>query len=134
MTNQVGGNDSLVFDGSSVVIGPDGEVVARAPLFAEECWWFFDTLQDGEEVALRCRLECGGNLEFGELWRALVLGTRDYRTQEVCGFSKQRWWGLRRWDRFGAGGLRSRCEALQVRRTCWGFGMPSEIFLALGSD
>ena len=33
MVNQVGGNDSLVFDGSSVVIGPDGEVVARAAAF-----------------------------------------------------------------------------------------------------
>ncbi len=29
MVNQVGGNDSLVFDGSSLVIGPDGKVVKR---------------------------------------------------------------------------------------------------------
>ena len=35
MVNQVGGNDSLVFDGSSVVIRPDGEVVVRAASFAE---------------------------------------------------------------------------------------------------
>ncbi len=25
MVNQIGGNDSLVFDGSSFVLGPDGE-------------------------------------------------------------------------------------------------------------
>jgi len=36
MVNQVGGNDSLVFDGSSVVIGPDGEVVVRAASFVED--------------------------------------------------------------------------------------------------
>ena len=36
MVNQVGGNDSLIFDGSSLVIRPDGEVVARAASFAED--------------------------------------------------------------------------------------------------
>ncbi len=30
MVNQVGGNDSLIFDGSSLVIGPDGKVIAQA--------------------------------------------------------------------------------------------------------
>ena len=34
-TNQVGGQDELVFDGSSVIIDPTGEVVARSPQFAE---------------------------------------------------------------------------------------------------
>lgn len=31
--NCVGGQDELVFDGSSVVFGPDGDLVARAPMF-----------------------------------------------------------------------------------------------------
>ncbi len=35
MVNQVGGNDSLVFDGSSLVLRPDGEVAVRAASFAE---------------------------------------------------------------------------------------------------
>jgi NAD+ synthase (glutamine-hydrolysing) len=34
--NTVGGQDELVFDGSSVVVGPDGEVIARAAQFQEE--------------------------------------------------------------------------------------------------
>lgn len=35
-TNQVGGQDDLVFDGSSLIIDPDGTVVARSPQFVED--------------------------------------------------------------------------------------------------
>ena len=42
MVNQVGGNDQLVFDGSSLVIGPDGEVRACAKSFEEDLV-FYDT-------------------------------------------------------------------------------------------
>jgi NAD+ synthase (glutamine-hydrolysing) len=79
MANQVGGNDSLVFDGSSVVIRPDGEVAVRAASFAEDLV-VFDT-EDGE-VAAADALADG----VEELWGALVLGTRDYVRK--CGFSK----------------------------------------------
>jgi NAD+ synthase (glutamine-hydrolysing) len=84
MVNQVGGNDSLVFDGSSVVIRPDGEVVARAASFAEDLV-VFDTdagdTEDGEAVVADVEVD-----EVAELWDALVLGTRDYVRK--CGFSK----------------------------------------------
>ena len=79
MVNQVGGNDSLVFDGSSVVIRPDGGVAVRAASFAEDLV-VFDT-EDGE-VAAADALADG----VEELWGALVLGTRDYVRK--CGFSK----------------------------------------------
>jgi NAD+ synthase/NAD+ synthase (glutamine-hydrolysing) len=36
MVNQVGGNDQLVFDGSSLVLGPDGTVVGQAKSFEED--------------------------------------------------------------------------------------------------
>ena len=84
MVNQVGGNDSLVFDGSSVVIRPDGEVVARAASFAEDLM-VFDTdardTEDGEAVVANATVD-----GVAELWDALVLGTRDYVRK--CGFSK----------------------------------------------
>ncbi|TET96290.1 MAG: NAD+ synthase, partial [Dehalococcoidia bacterium] len=35
-TNQVGGQDELVFDGGSMVLGPEGELVAQAAMFEEE--------------------------------------------------------------------------------------------------
>ncbi len=44
LVNQVGGNDSLVFDGSSLVLGPDGNVIAQAKSFEEDLIFFDPTL------------------------------------------------------------------------------------------
>ena len=40
MVNQVGGNDSLIFDGTSLALGPDGSVLAQARSFAEDMVFF----------------------------------------------------------------------------------------------
>ena len=120
MVNQVGGNDSLVFDGSSVVIRPDGEVVARAASFAEDLV-VFDT-EDGEAVVADAAVD-----GVAELWDALVLGTRDYVRK--CGFSKALV-GL-------SGGIDSALvaaiavEALGAENVV-GIGMPTE-YSSLGS-
>jgi NAD+ synthase (glutamine-hydrolysing) len=78
MVNQVGGNDSLVFDGSSIALSPEGEVVARAACFAEDLV-LVDTTA-AEPIA------SAGCDDTAEIWQALVLGTRDYVRK--CGFSK----------------------------------------------
>ncbi|HTU33473.1 MAG TPA: NAD+ synthase [Candidatus Acidoferrum sp.] len=77
--NQVGGNDSLIFDGSSVAFMPDGRVAARARSFDEDLV-FFDSATGVGDV------RCQPKNELEAAYRALVVGTRDYVRK--CGFSK----------------------------------------------
>jgi NAD+ synthase (glutamine-hydrolysing) len=79
MVNQVGGNDSLVFDGSSVALGPDGSVIAQARSFAEDLVLFDTTSLVGDRHPT-------DSSEDGAVFHALALGTRDYVRK--CGFSK----------------------------------------------
>jgi NAD+ synthase (glutamine-hydrolysing) len=79
MVNQVGGNDSLVFDGSSVVIAPDGRVIAQAKSFEEDLIYF-----DSQSLTGDMHEQVLG--EEGSAYQALVLGTRDY--VHKCGFEK----------------------------------------------
>jgi NAD+ synthase (glutamine-hydrolysing) len=105
--NLVGGQDELLFDGASVVIAPDGRVLARGAAFAEDL--LVVDLDVGEAVAARLRdtrprrdLEPlhadvvlpsaagGGRAPLAsepaeppasvedELWAALCVGLRDY--------------------------------------------------------
>lgn len=76
--NQVGGQDELVFDGGSFVIGGDGALVARLPQFRTHLE-FVDIELDGASAPgdlVVPRLESAE-----EVWSALVLGTRDYTTK-----------------------------------------------------
>ncbi|HEY6253414.1 MAG TPA: NAD+ synthase [Candidatus Angelobacter sp.] len=79
MVNQVGGNDSLIFDGSSVVIAPDGRIVAQAQSFAEDIIYF-----DSESLQGDVHSQIEG--EEASAYAALVLGTRDYVRK--CGFQR----------------------------------------------
>ena len=93
--NQVGGQDELVFDGDSMVVAPDGTVVARAAQFTEGLVVVDVEVPQAstapglpvvgpppsppssrpaiEPVGVAPRLS-----EIAEVWDALVLGTRDF--------------------------------------------------------
>lgn len=77
--NQVGGNDSLIFDGSSFVLAPDGRIVAQAKSFEEDLVLFDTETLQGE---VHPQIES----EEASAYAALVLGTRDYVTK--CGFKR----------------------------------------------
>ena len=77
--NQVGGNDSLIFDGSSVAFAEDGRVAARAKSFEEDLIFFDSATGTGD---MRPPIDD----EFEAAYRALVIGTRDYVRK--CGFPK----------------------------------------------
>jgi len=93
--NQVGGQDELVFDGASVVVGADGALVGSASQFAEEILLVDLEVEvdeasvgagavvvsagprssDGDGVVGRMAPLLGPE---AEVYEALVLGTRDY--------------------------------------------------------
>lgn len=75
--NHVGGNDQLIFDGSSMAFNARGELVARAKSFAEDLV-IFDTSDGAREI------HPSPASEIEAVYQALVLGTRDYVTK--CGF------------------------------------------------
>ncbi len=79
MVNQVGGNDSLVFDGSSMVLDCQGRVIAQGHSFKEDLIYFDSQAVTGD---LHERIEG----EEASVYEALVLGTRDY--MHKCGFEK----------------------------------------------
>jgi NAD+ synthase (glutamine-hydrolysing) len=71
MVNQVGGNDSLLFDGSSLVLNREGKVIAQGKSFEEDIVYFDSATLEGE---LHEQVEG----EEASAYAALVLGTRDY--------------------------------------------------------
>ncbi|MGA2652262.1 MAG: NAD+ synthase [Terracidiphilus sp.] len=82
ISNQVGGNDSLIFDGSSFALNARGEVIAQAASFAEDLV-VADLLNANAEAPVLAPAE---EDDTAAAYEALVLGTRDYVRK--CGFSK----------------------------------------------
>ncbi len=78
LANQVGGNDSLLFDGSSLAIDARGELIAQAASFKEDLI-VVDPFNE-TPVAIP------EDNDTEAAYRALVLGTRDYLRK--CGFKK----------------------------------------------
>ncbi len=106
--NLVGGQDELVFDGDSLIVGPDGDLLARAPQFEEGCLiadldlpdatapapeaWGVDREQVGGFDVLRTTLTTEPLPQYtpepgavaprlpdpAEIYAAVVTGLRDY--------------------------------------------------------
>ncbi|RBP99531.1 NAD+ synthase [Bifidobacterium xylocopae] len=116
--NQVGGQDDLIFDGGSFVMGADGRLLQHLPQFKEELgYWTLPAA--GEEPRPGSHL--ASDLEADEeVYRACVLGLRDYMRKNgfrgVC-------LGL-------SGGIDSALVATMAADACgggnvWGISMPS---------
>jgi NAD+ synthase (glutamine-hydrolysing) len=79
VVNQVGGNDQVVFDGSSFAMDAEGNVIASAASFQEDLVIADTATGEGERHA-DFEDECEA------VYEALVLGTRDYMRK--CGFRR----------------------------------------------
>lgn len=78
-TNQVGGNDTIIFDGLSLAVTARGDFAARASDFSEDlvCFNTDTSMGDCHRVS---------ESENEAILKALVTGTRDYVTK--CGFKQ----------------------------------------------
>ncbi len=74
--NLVGGNDDLLFDGNSLVLGSSGNIIVRGKSFEE------DLVVADPDSSQDCGYTDGEPVE--NLFNALVMGTRDY--VHKCGF------------------------------------------------
>jgi NAD+ synthase (glutamine-hydrolysing) len=77
--NQVGGNDSVLFDGISLAYNAKGELIARARDFEEDMVLCDTASQEGDVHPI-------SQSDTESILSALVMGTRDYIRK--CGFSK----------------------------------------------
>jgi len=79
--NQVGGNDDLIFDGDSVAFNRQGEVIYRAQAFTSS----LELIEFNQDL-LPAVIHPLPVDEDEEIYRALVLGVRDY--VQKCGFKR----------------------------------------------
>ncbi|WP_373536756.1 NAD+ synthase [Microcoleus sp.] len=92
--NQVGGNDDIIFDGSSLAVNRKGDLIQVLNSFETDfaVLEYDEKKQDligsgkGQNSSFATDLSFDPPLEDPEIWAALVLGVRDYVRK--CGFSK----------------------------------------------
>ncbi|MGE8558635.1 MAG: NAD+ synthase [Acinetobacter sp.] len=80
-TNQVGGQDDLIFDGTSFVINKDGSIALQAPSFKEDLYF---TEYQAEQKTYKVGTVTPALETIAEIYQGLVLATRDYIQR--CGF------------------------------------------------
>lgn len=73
--NQVGGQDDLIFDGSSLVCNRDGSTALMAPSFESG---LFYTEYDSESKTYRSDTLIAAQNPIAEIYQGLVMATRDY--------------------------------------------------------
>ncbi len=81
-TNQVGGNDDLIFDGNSFALNHNGEMICRLPGFTTDLTCIEFNSETGDLIPSKIVPNYTSSDE--EIWQALVLGVRDYAYK--CGF------------------------------------------------
>ena len=94
--NQVGGQDSLLFDGLSMAMDNRGNIIARAEKFKEDMIILDTDTWQGEVHGQQIQEVLDAGATYGEpvsvlqetaaVYDALVMGVRDYARK--CGFSK----------------------------------------------
>ncbi|NHC04281.1 NAD+ synthase [Acinetobacter sp. 187] len=73
--NQVGGQDDLIFDGTSFVINNSGELALQAPSFKEDV---YTVEYDIQNKAYKAVASAPALDTMAEIYQALVMATRDY--------------------------------------------------------
>jgi NAD+ synthase (glutamine-hydrolysing) len=108
--NQVGGNDELIFDGSSLVVDKNGFILWRGKAFEED----FGTIDITQDTTSK---ETPDNIkeDISYIYRALVLGIRDYFAK--TGFKKS-FSSNKRGNRFFSSSM-SGCFCARIRKCAW---------------
>lgn len=73
--NQVGGQDDLIFDGTSFVIAKDGSIVLQAESFKESLYF---AEYEAEQQAFKANALPPALDTMAEIYQSLVMATRDY--------------------------------------------------------
>ena len=87
--NMTGGQDELVFDGDSLIVGPDGTLLTRAPAFVDDLLLVDLDLPEGSGRGIRLTVPAASGptpqrrvatplSDHATVWAALVTGLRDY--------------------------------------------------------